>query len=127
VALIVPLGMLGLVLANSVQLSTHALVMLCLSHRHFDGLRGQDLAMTAWKVLAASLLMGAVLLLIYPYLVGLATRWPTWGELLVVVVGGTVGVATYAIMIWILRVREVAYLRESITNLVWSASRARLR
>jgi putative peptidoglycan lipid II flippase len=126
-ALMVPLGMLGLVLANSVQLSTHALVMLCLSHRHFDGLRGQDLAMTAWKVLAASLLMGAVLLLIYPYLVGLATRWPTWGELLVVVVGGTVGVATYAIMIWILRVREVAYLRESITNLVWSASRARLR
>lgn len=127
VALIVPLGMLGLVLANSVQLSTHALVMLYLSHRHFDGLRGQDLAITALKVASASLLMGAALLLTYPYLAGLATLWPTWGELVEVVIGGMVGVATYAVMIWFLRVKEVAYLRESIAAGVRSALRARAR
>jgi putative peptidoglycan lipid II flippase len=127
VALIVPLGMLGLVLANSVQLSTHALVMLYLSHRHFDGLRGQDLVRTASKVLSASLLMGAAVLVMYPHLARLATLWPTWGELVVVVIGGTVGVATYGTMIWLLRVKELEYLRDSITSVVGSASRVRLR
>ncbi len=56
--LIGPLGMIGLVLANSVQLSSHAMVMLFLAHRHFDGLRGQRLAQTVLKVVAASGLTG---------------------------------------------------------------------
>ena len=127
VALIVPMGMLGLVLANSVQLSTHALLMLYLSHRQFDGLRGQDLPITAVKVASASLLMAAAVLVIYPHLAGLTTLWPTWGELVEVVIGGIVGVATYAVMIWFLRVKEVAYMRESIASGFRSALRARSR
>ncbi|HEM62547.1 MAG TPA: murein biosynthesis integral membrane protein MurJ, partial [Chloroflexi bacterium] len=122
-ALIAPLGMLGLVLANSMQLTTHALVMLYLAHRHFDGLRGQDLPRSALKVLSASLAMGSAVLASYPHVTRLAERWPTWDELFVVVVGGAVGVASYAVLIWVLRVKEVAYLRDSIAARIRSASR----
>ncbi|HUS71166.1 MAG TPA: murein biosynthesis integral membrane protein MurJ [Anaerolineae bacterium] len=114
--LITPLGMLGLVVANSVQLSVHALVMLYLSHRYFDGLRGQRLGATAVKVIVASAVTGAAVLLGTPWLVGWADLFATWGELLIVLAGGLLGLLTYGVMAWMLRVEDVGYLRKTIVD-----------
>jgi len=117
--LIAPLGMLGLVLANSVQLTSHAMLMLYLAHRHFDGLRGQALTLTAFKVLVASGLTGAVVYLSLPLLDGIATHVSVWGELLIVLGAGALGLASYAVLVWALRVEEIGQIRELITT-AWS-------
>jgi putative peptidoglycan lipid II flippase len=112
--LITPLGMLGLVLANSVQLSSHALIMLYLAHRYFDGLRDQGLGKSAAKVIIASAVTGVAVLISVPWLTRLTAVSATWGELLVVLSGGFLGLLTYGIMTWLLRVEDVAYLRKMV-------------
>jgi putative peptidoglycan lipid II flippase len=114
--LINPLGMLGLVLANSLQLGAHALIMLCLTHRFFDGLRGQSLATTTAKVMVASAVTGVVVLVSMPFLSGLAAFFPTWGELIPVVAGGALGVVIYGVMIWLMRLEDVSYLWSLVTT-----------
>jgi putative peptidoglycan lipid II flippase len=113
-ALIAPLGMLGLVLANSVQLSSHALIMLYLTHRYFDGLRDQGLGRSAAKVTIASAVTGVAVLICMPWLARLAEVSATWGELLVVLTGGSLGLLAYGIMTWVLRVEDVNYLRKVV-------------
>jgi putative peptidoglycan lipid II flippase len=115
-ALIAPLGMLGLVVANSVQLSVHALAMLYLSHRHFDGLRGQRLGATAIKVTIASAVTGAAVLLSTPYVGRWAALFGTWSELVMVLASGLLGLLTYGVLAWMLRVEEVGYLREVVRD-----------
>jgi putative peptidoglycan lipid II flippase len=114
--LITPLGMLGLVVANSVQLSVHALAMLYLSHRYFDGLRGQRLGATAVKVIVASAVTGVAVLLGTPWLAGWAGLFATWGELLIVLAGGLLGLLVYGVMAWMLRVEDVGYLRKTVVD-----------
>jgi len=114
--LITPLGMLGLVVASSVQLSVHALAMLYLSHRYFDGLRGQRLGATAVKVIVASAVTGVAVLLGTPWLAGWADLFATWGELLIVLAGGLLGLLIYGVMAWMLRVEDVGYLRKTVVN-----------
>ncbi len=53
--LIAPLGFIGLVAANSAQLTAHALVMLYLAHRRFDAVRGQAFLQTLLKLGIATL------------------------------------------------------------------------
>jgi len=122
--LIGPLGMLGLVVANSVQLSVHALVMLYLSHRYFDGLRGQRLGATAVKVIVASAVTGAAVLLGAPWLAGWSALFATWGELLVVLGGGLLGLLTYGVMAWMLRIEDVGYLRRMTVDRLVSGPRS---
>jgi putative peptidoglycan lipid II flippase len=57
-AFVLGLGMLGLVLANSVQLISHALLMLMLLYRHVGTLARQHLTSTIAKVILASIVMG---------------------------------------------------------------------
>ena len=114
--LITPLGMLGLVVASSVQLSVHALAMLYLSHRYFDGLRGQRLGATAVKVIVASAVTGVAVLLGTPWLAGWGDLFAAWGELLIVLAGGLLGLLIYGVMAWMLRVEDVGYLRKTVVN-----------
>ncbi len=121
--LIVPLGMLGLVLANSIQLTSHALVMLCLAHRSFDALRQQGLGKTALKVVVASLVVGAVVSGGMPGLTRLAALSSVWSELLVVAGGAVVGMLTYGVMVWLLRVEDLTTLKELVSARSSSATR----
>jgi putative peptidoglycan lipid II flippase len=121
--LIEPLGMLGLVLANSIQLTSHALVMLCLAHRRFDALRQQDLGKTALKVGLASVVIGAVVWGAMPGLTRLAALSSVWGELLVVAGGAAIGVVTYGVMVWLLRVEDFTTLKELVSARSSSATR----
>jgi putative peptidoglycan lipid II flippase len=108
-ALFRDLRMTDLVLANSIQLTGHALVMLWLMHR-LGSLRGRSLERTALKALAASLVMGGMAFAAAQWLV---TRFP--GQTLlheVIVVGGAalVGLAVYGALLTLLRIQEAGML-----------------
>ncbi len=113
VLLLNPLGMIGLIIANSVQLTFHALVMLILLIRRVGSLRGHLLRSTIIKVGAATAVMalctwGALFIIgRYPYNAVSAAY-----KLVRVAVAGGVGVASYGIMVYLLRVPEVTLLRD---------------
>jgi putative peptidoglycan lipid II flippase len=104
------LRMTGLVLANSVQLTGHALVMLWLIHHRVGSLRGRSLERTTLKALAASLVTGGMVFATARWLV---TRFS--GQTLlheVIVVGGAalVGLMVYGALVTLLRIEEVGAL-----------------
>jgi len=106
-AFIRELRMTDLVLANSVQLTGHALVMLWLIHRRVGSLRGRGLGRTTLKALVASLAMGGLTYLTARWLV---YRFPD--QILlheVIVVGGAaiVGLLVYGSLVMLMRIDEV--------------------
>jgi putative peptidoglycan lipid II flippase len=105
-ALFRELRMTDLVVANSVQLTGHALAMLWLIHR-FGSLRGRELEFTALKALAASLAMGAVVFASARWLLVRLPGQSLLEETLVVVGAGVVGLATYGALVIALRIPEV--------------------
>ena len=105
-----PLTMTDLVLANSIQLTGHALVMLWLINR-VAPLGGRGLAATAVKAGAAAVVMGAGLWRVLPIL----TTWlPTerfTGEALLVGLLGLLGGSIYLLILMMLRLPELTLLR----------------
>jgi putative peptidoglycan lipid II flippase len=101
------LRMTDLVLANSVQLTGHALVMLWLIHHRVGSLRGRGLVHTTLKALVASLAMGGLAYLTARWLV---YRFPDRILLHeVIVVGGAalVGLLVYGALLMLMRIDEV--------------------
>jgi len=103
------LRMTDLVLANSVQLTGHALVMLWLTHR-LGSLRGRGLGRTTLRALAASLVMGGAAFASAGWL---RIHFPgerLLHELIVVGGAGAVGVAVYGALVTLIGVEEVGML-----------------
>jgi putative peptidoglycan lipid II flippase len=104
------LGMIGLVLANSVQLASHALIMLALLRRRVGSMAAEELADAIAKILLSSLLMGGS---VYLSLVGLRALLPS-GSLMAraVWVAGSavVGLLVYGFSVMRLGVREARLL-----------------
>jgi predicted membrane-bound spermidine synthase len=115
------LRMTDLVLANSIQLATHALVMLWLAHR-LGSLRRRGLAPTALKSLLAATVMGGLT----AFSAGLLfARFPgvTLSEQVIVVAGAAlVGVVVYAALSVALGIEEIhsllALLRRPFARLL---------
>lgn len=105
-SLIRPLGMIGLILANSAQLTIHALIMLALFQRRLGGLGGHGIMTLAFKALSASLVMGGVTYLALSGLQSALDASTLVGKLVIVGGAGGVGLATYLGMIALLRVEE---------------------
>ncbi len=107
--LVRPLQMTDLVLANSIQLTGHALVMLWLVNR-LAPLRGRGLGPTIVKALLASGLMAAGLGLLLPWLTGSLLRQGFLAEALLVgslsLVGGTI----YLLALILLKAEELTLL-----------------
>lgn len=114
--LIRPLGYLGLVLANSAQLTGHALVMLFLTQTRLGGLNGEGLGATTLKLLGASAAMGAVMFLL-PTVFAVPG---IFGELLRVVIPALIGALVYIVVLKLLRVREL----EQVWNVLQRRGRA---
>lgn len=115
-ALIQPLGMFGLVLANSAQLTTHAIVMLYLTHSRLVGLRGQGLGATLLKVGATTVLMALALTAVSAFAIngtGLVVK------LARVLLPASTALVVYLAGLKLLRVREADQL--------WSQVQMRLR
>jgi putative peptidoglycan lipid II flippase len=109
-ALFRELQMTDLVLANSVQLTGHALVMLWLINHRVGSLRGRGLVRTTLKALAASLVTGAMVLVTAGWLVARFRGQTLLHELTVVAGAALVGLAVYGALVTLLRIEEVGAL-----------------
>jgi putative peptidoglycan lipid II flippase len=113
-SLIRPLGMIGLILANSTQLTIHALTMLVLIQRRMGGLGGHGIMALALKTLFASLVMGGTTYLALTGLQRALDANTLVGKFVIVSGAGGVGLATYLGMIALLRVEEAKLVGEMI-------------
>jgi putative peptidoglycan lipid II flippase len=120
-SLIRPLGMIGLVLANSAQLTVHALTMLALFQRRMGGLGGHGIMALAFKALFASLVMGGVTYLALSGLQRVLDANTLVSKLVIVGGAGGVGLAMYLGMIALLRVEEARLVGEMIWRKVRSS------
>jgi putative peptidoglycan lipid II flippase len=105
-----PLQMTDLVLANSTQLTSHALIMLWLLSRRMGGLRGQGVMAVTVKALAASALMGLVVYGALSALEGLPGGAGALHELALVAGAGGAGLVAYGLAVNLLRVGEARFL-----------------
>jgi len=109
-----PLGMLGLVLADSCKQFSHALIMLVLTHQRLDGLRRQHLPMICAKTILASLVMGGVM---WPLTLAMGGLWDSEsliGRLLTVVLPLVAGLPAYGGIVALLGIEEGSLLYGSI-------------
>lgn len=112
--LVGPLGYQALVLANSAQLTGHALIMLALAQSRLGGLGGEQLCLTTLKLLIASAVMGGALALVPGFLPALTSGAPSAslaGKLLAVVLPSLAGVLVYLAALRLLKVRELEQIR----------------
>ena len=111
-------GFLGLVAANSTQLAVHAVIMLILFSRRFQGLGGQGLMSAVLKAAIASLLVAIVGQSAYLFLDPLVSPGFA-GELVLVAASAGLGALGYLIGAHLLHVEEL--------DLLWAAVRRRVR
>ena len=122
--LVRPLGMLGLVLANSAQWIAHALVMWWLARRRFGGVGDAALVRTTRRAGLAAIATGAAALLCWAALVeAIPTRDSIGIELLLVVMPAVLGAAIYAGLLARLSVDEFGALRSAVLSRVRGRSR----
>jgi putative peptidoglycan lipid II flippase len=106
-----PLRMTDLVLANSIQLASHALIMLFLTHK-FGSLRNRALGISTIKGLFSATAMGIVVHFLSRQLVPHFPGHHLHDQLAVVGVAGGAGVLLYAFLAMVLRVEGTKYLVE---------------
>ncbi|HLJ66369.1 MAG TPA: murein biosynthesis integral membrane protein MurJ [Chloroflexota bacterium] len=100
-----PHGILGLAIANTIQIATHTVVLAYLLRRAIGSLTGRGLTATLLKVLVASACMAAV--------IGAVDRWISpagsglAARLLAVALPGAAALAVYGAMVLLLRVEEL--------------------
>jgi putative peptidoglycan lipid II flippase len=111
-ALIVPLGVLGLVLANSAQFAFHAVVMFMLARRVIPTFQTRGLWRTVSRAGAAALAM-AVSVAVVTAVVGRGIGDATFLRQAVIVLSGmAVGAVVYLGGAWVFRLDEVRYFGE---------------
>jgi putative peptidoglycan lipid II flippase len=115
-ALVRPMGMLGLVLANSAQWIAHALVMWWLARRRFGAVGDAALRRTATISVGASLATALVVLVLWGgFAAFLPTGLPSLArEALLVAVPVAAGAAVYVAALAACRVDELAALRRAV-------------
>ncbi|GAB4427312.1 MAG: murein biosynthesis integral membrane protein MurJ [Anaerolineae bacterium] len=104
-----PMQMTDLVLANSVQLTGHALVMLWLVNR-LAPLRGRGLESTTFKAIAASAAMGLLLWLTLPVLQAQLPGDNLINEVALVALLSLAGGGIYLLGLYLLRSQELTLL-----------------
>ena len=112
--LIRPLGMLGLVLANAAQITSHAVVLLWLMNRRVAGVVNRELASFLGRIIAAAAVMGVACQLVLMVAGHLASTGP--GVALLVAMSAAVGIAVYATVVAALRVREAYQVWELVAG-----------
>ncbi len=109
--LIKPLGMLGLVLADSAKHFSHAITMLILTWRRIGNLSDQRLGRTAGKALLASTAMAALIALALSATTRFAGLDGLAGQLVAVVIPAGIGIFAYLALASVLRMEEISRLR----------------
>ena len=113
------IGMIGLVLANSLQQVIHMTVMFVLLRRLFGKLSGEGLPLTSFKTLLAALLLAAVAFLTAGLInLGLGSKGLTANLVAVLCAIGTGGLA-YLFALRVLQIQEM--------NMIWGAVARKLK
>ena len=112
--LIKPLGMLGLVLADSAKHFGHAVTMLFLTRRRTGTLADLRLGQTAVKALLAAVAMAGLMALALNLSTSFLGATTLVDKLIAVVMPGAVGVIVYLGLVSLLRVEEIALLHTQI-------------
>jgi putative peptidoglycan lipid II flippase len=120
-SLVGQLGMLGLVLANSAQFVTHALVMGALARRMLGGIGSPELVRTITRCAVAALSMAGLVLVVWTLadagLPAMTSPWSTVGrEIVLVGVPVAAGAVWYASALHVLKVEELGLLRQAILS-----------
>jgi len=114
--LIRPLGMFGLVLADSAKHCSHAMTMLVLTRRRVGGLAGQRVAETAGKAFLAAGIMAGVMALALSFV----SRWVDAGSkiggLVMVGIGAGLGIVVYLGLASMLHIEEFGLLRDAVVR-----------
>ena len=118
--LVGPLGFVGLVAANAVQLAAHAIAMLILAHRRFDAIRGQAFIPTLTKTLIASAGLVITILVVRQLLTPLGLSG-VFGLIVFLALTGGAGLGVFALLAAWLRLSEAETLGRHL------ARRLRLR
>jgi putative peptidoglycan lipid II flippase len=111
-ALLHPLGMLGLVLADSAKHFSHALTMLILTRQRIGTLVDLRLGQTVGKILLAAGVMTGLITLTLSGINRLVGAASLGGQLIAVGVPGSLGALVYLGLISLLRVKETSLLRD---------------
>ncbi|MCS7222041.1 MAG: murein biosynthesis integral membrane protein MurJ [Anaerolineae bacterium] len=122
-ALLQPMGYLGLVLADSAKHFAHALTMGVLLRRQVGGLDGEGLGRTAFRSAIAAVLMG---LMAWQVSLRLGAWLPVGtlvGELAVVVITAGLAVGVYGLVTTALRMEEAQLVWGEITDQLTKAFR----
>jgi putative peptidoglycan lipid II flippase len=93
----------GLILANSIQWASHALIMLFLLNRSMGGFRGYGMVRLFSKVILASLCMGVITWLVAQMLAQALLPGSLLDELVVVGTAAVIGFAVYIALMALLR------------------------
>jgi len=125
-ALLAPLAIGGLALANSLATAGEALVLLWLLSRRLRGIEGRALAGSVSKSTAASLAMGA-LVIVWIWLAEPLTPAGLLGDGVLVAGGIVLGGLAYAGLTWLLRCEEAGNLALVAGNWKWGAGEQRSR
>jgi putative peptidoglycan lipid II flippase len=115
-ALVGPLGMLGLVLADSAKHFGHALTMLLLTRRRIGGLTALRLGQAASKAFLASAGMAAVALAALAGVQALAGSEGLMARFLAVLVPGGLGLLAFFGLASLLRIGEIQLLRDLLVR-----------
>ena len=105
-AFVLGLGMVGLVLANSIQLTSHAVIMLWLLQRRVGTFARDQLAVATGKVALASAVMGVAVYLSLNALRMVASGDGLLARAVLVVGAGVIGLLVYALGVARLGVQE---------------------
>lgn len=111
---------LGLAVANTLQISAHAILLLILLVRTVGPIAAKETSMTLGKVTVATGGMSAAILL---------SRWGTtvaslgrYASLWKVVVPMVAAILVYALLLSVLRLEEVRVMREAVVMRLWGSS-----
>ena len=110
-SLIQPLGMLGLVLADSAKHLSHAMTMLVLTWRRMGRLSDLRLGQTTVKILIAALVMAGLIVVTMAATGRFVHTEGLLGEAVVVIVPAGVGAMAYLGLVSLFRIEEVDLLR----------------
>ncbi|MGD8790964.1 MAG: murein biosynthesis integral membrane protein MurJ [Anaerolineae bacterium] len=110
-SLVGPLGMLGLVLADSAKHFSHALTMLWLTHRRSGGLAGLGLGQTTLKALLAAAVMAGAAFLALAAVEGLGGGTGLVARFLAVALPASLGLLAYLACATALGLEEIGLLR----------------
>lgn len=116
VALLRPLGLLSLMVADGVKHVTHTIMMLWVIRGQIGGLRGFGISKTLLKSIVAAIVTGAAAYAAADFTATISPRTGFSQSLLIVLVGGAAGALAYTAMVFVLNISEAKSLTRMLSR-----------